>query len=171
MISNFLSPTETNILGGDFNSISDEKLDKLGGNPFVRQTANKILHTITQQHNLTDIWRDRNETKKFTWTGKHPQNNSFIHTRIDKFYISSLLNPFVTQRDILPFSFSDHDLIILTLDLQTQPRGKGYWHFNNTLLDDDILTLEINRFWKEWLTKKKSDFATPLRWWDSKNPI
>ena len=94
-ISTFLSATDTNILGGDFNCISDTKLDKLGGNPFARQTANKILYTITQQHSLTDIWRDRNrDTKKFTWTGKRPQTNKFIHTRIDKFYISSLLNPF-----------------------------------------------------------------------------
>ena len=65
----FLSPTEINILRGDFKCIPDDKLDKLGGNPFVRQTANKLLHTITQQHNWSNIWRDRNrDTKKFTWT-------------------------------------------------------------------------------------------------------
>ena len=34
-ISNFLSPAEANILGGDFNCISDDKLDKLGGNPLA----------------------------------------------------------------------------------------------------------------------------------------
>ena len=63
------------------------------------------------------------------------------------------------------FSFSDHDLISLTLDLNTQPHGKGYWHFNNSLLDDDIFTTEINRFWTEWL-EKKNEFDTPLKWWD-----
>lgn len=116
---------------------------------------------------MTDIWRDRNrDTKKFTWTGKHPHNNTFIHTRIDKFYISSLLTPFVTETNILPFSFSDHDLVILTLDLQNQPRGEGYWHFKNSLLDDDIFTTEIHRFWTEWLDKK-TNFDTPLKWWDA----
>ena len=165
-ISTFLSPAEANILGGDFNCISDDKLDKLGGNPLARQTANQILQMITQQHNLTDIWRDRNhDTKKFTSPGKHPHNNSFIHTRIDKFYISSLLHPFVTATDILPFSFSDHDLVMLTFDLQTQPRGEGYWHFNNSLLDDDIFNTEMNQFWTEWLGKK-NDFDNPLKWWD-----
>lgn len=139
----------------------------MGGNPFARQTAHKILYTITQQHNLTNIWRDRNrDTKKFTWTGKHPQTNTFIHTRIDKFYISSLLDPFVTATDIISFSFSDHDLITLTLDFQTQPRGEGYWHFNNSLLEDDIFTTEINLFWTEWL-EKKNNFDTPLKWWDT----
>ena len=32
-ISTFISSTEDNILGGDFNCIADHKLDKLGGNP------------------------------------------------------------------------------------------------------------------------------------------
>lgn len=165
-ISTFISSTEDNILGGDFNCIADHKLDKLGGNPFARKTAITILNTITQQHNLTDIWRDRNrDVKKFTWTGKNTQN-SFIHTRIDKFFISSSLTPFVTKTDISPFSFSDHDLIMLTLDLHTQPRGEGYWLFNNNLLDDDFLLTEINQFWTNWLTRK-NDFNTPLKWWDT----
>ena len=165
-ISTFISSTEDNILGGDFNCIADHKLDKLGGNPFARQTAITILNTITQQHNLTDIWRDRNrDVKKFTWTGKNTQN-SFIHTRIDKFFISSSLTPFVTKTDISPFSFSDHDLIMLTFDLHTQPRGEGYWLFNNNLLDDDFFVTEINHFWTNWLTRK-NDFNTPLKWWDT----
>ena len=105
----YISKTEENILGGDFNCIADNKLDKLGGNPSAKQTATTILNTITHQNNLTDVWRDRNrDAKKFTSTGKSTQN-SFIHTCIDKF--SSQLTPLVTQTDILPFSFSDHDLI------------------------------------------------------------
>ena len=165
-ISTYISNTDDNVLGGDFNCISDNKLDKLGGNPAARQTASTILNTITQQNNLTDIWRDRNrDVKKFTWTGKHSQN-SFIHTRIDKIYISSQLTPFVTKTDILPFSFSDHDLISLTFDLNTQPRGEGYWLFNNNLLDDGIFTTEIESFWTNWLTKK-NEFNTPLKWWDT----
>ena len=58
--SAFLSSTNEIILGGDFNCIFDEKLDKSGGNSSTQQTATKILFTIMQQQNLTDIWRDRN---------------------------------------------------------------------------------------------------------------
>ena len=90
----YISKTDENILGGDFNCIAD---NKLGGNPSARQTATTVLTTITHQNNLTDIWRDSNrDVKKFTWTGKNTQN-SFIHTRINKFYISSQLTPFVAQ--------------------------------------------------------------------------
>ena len=167
MIQNFISATDTNLLGGDFNCITDNRLDKLGGNPNPRQIAATFLHTITQQNNLTDIWRDRNrDIRKFTWTGKHPHNNTYIHTRIDKFYISSTLTPYVTHTDIIPFPFSDHDLVCLTIDLNNQPRGEGYWIFNNTLLQDDIFNTNTKNFWTEWLTRK-NEFATPLLWWDA----
>ena len=55
----YISSTEDNILWGDFNCISDKKLDKLGGNPLARQAAMTILNTITLQNNLVDIWRDQ----------------------------------------------------------------------------------------------------------------
>ena len=48
MISNFLSATDDNISVGEFNCISDSKIDKFVGNPYVRQTPTKIIHTITQ---------------------------------------------------------------------------------------------------------------------------
>ena len=166
-IQNFISTTEPNILGGDFNCITDNKLDKLGGNPNPRQIAATFLHTITQKKNLTNIWRDRNrDIRKFTWTGKNPQDNTYIHTRIDKFYISSTLTPYLTKTDIIPFSFSDHDLICLTFDLSNQPRGEGYWLFNTNLLQDEIFNTNMNNFWTKWLTRK-NDFTTPLLLWDT----
>ena len=98
-ISTFTSLTEDNISGGDFNCITDKKLDKLGGNPFERQSAITILNTIMQQHSLKYIWRDRNRDVK----NLHglEENTFFIilhyftHTCIDKFFISSSLTPFV----------------------------------------------------------------------------
>ena len=48
----FLSATNYNIIGGDFNSISDPQLDKFGGNPELRQSAFKILHTVVEDTTL-----------------------------------------------------------------------------------------------------------------------
>lgn len=59
-ITTYLSPTQANILGGDLNSISDPKLDKLGGDPDPRQSAVNNLNRITTQYDLIDIWRVRN---------------------------------------------------------------------------------------------------------------
>ena len=162
----YISSTEENILGGDFNCISDKKLDKLGGNPLARQTAMTILNTITLQNNLVDIWRDQHrDVRKFTWTGKNPHDNSYIHTRIDKFYVTTTLANVITTTDIIPFPFSDHDAILLTINLQQHQRRNGYWHFNNSLLNDHTFNAEINNFWNTWLTKKNT-FPNLLQWWD-----
>ena len=79
---------------------------------------------------------------------------------------SSALTPCVITTDIIPFPFSDHDLITLKIDLHNQPRGEGYWHFNNSLLDDNVFVTEIYQFWTDWLTRK-NEFNTPLHWWDT----
>ena len=55
---------------------------------------------------------------------------------------------------------------MLILDLNHQPRDPGYWHFNNTILDDAIFNTEICKFWSQWLTEKPN-FPTLLEWWVS----
>ena len=71
----------------------------------------------------------------------------------------------ITTTDIIPFPFSDHDAILLTINLQQQKRSNGYWHFNNSLLDDQTFNAEINNFWTTWITKKNT-FPNLLQWWD-----
>ena len=148
-LSAYLSATEGNILGGDFNCISDNILDKQGGNPLARKTAATILHTITSQNNLVDIWCDQHrDVRKYTWTGRHAHDNTYIHTQIDKFYVSLPLTNFISHTDIVPFPFSDHDAILLTINLQQQPRGTGYWLFNKSLLDDQLFNTDASRVCK-----------------------
>ena len=156
-----------NVIGGDFNSIVNPTLDKRG-NLTSRQYALRPLHTLTSQFDLVDIWRQHNPNKRgFTLTRRDPrQNNSFISTRIDRFYISQPITPYISDTSIIAYPHSDHDLITLSLDLDRQPRGPGYWHFNNTLLDDAIFGTEIQEFWTQWRTEK-TRFPSPLEWWEA----
>ena len=94
---------------------------------------------------------------------ENPRDNSVIRTRIDKFLISRNLSPKVTKTAVQPYLNSDHDLIILSLDLTQQPRGQGLWHFNNSLLNDPVFTEDIRSFWDQWLTQKQN-FDSPLIW-------
>lgn len=165
-LEQFISRDHENVIGGDFNCISDPRLDKLGGNPNIRQPASLLLNTISLQHGLTDIWRDRHKDERnFTWTGRHPTDTSFIRTRIDKFLISRSITHFVIQAAISPFAHSDHDYISLSIDFDCIPRGPGYWHFNNDLLSDVIFQSEIERFWDDWQTKFDL-FSNPFVWWE-----
>ena len=100
------------ITGGDFNSIVNPTLDKHGGNVTSRQYALRVLHTLTSRFDLVDIWRQRNPNKRgFTRTGRNPrQNNSFISTRIDLFYTSQPITPYISDTSIIAYPHSDHDI-------------------------------------------------------------
>jgi hypothetical protein len=140
-LDGFISEKFDNIIGGDYNCISNAKLDKFGGNPNARHFAATTLHGICTRHNLSDIWRDRHKDKRcFTWTAQHPTNGTIIRTRIDKFLISNSLNQSVLDASIKPFSHSDHDSVWLTLNFDQVKRGPGYWHFNNDLLCKRLLS-------------------------------
>ena len=131
-------------------------MDKHGGNPDVRNSANKILSAVSSRNNLFDVWRNRHKTlREFTWTGRHTRDNSIIRTRIDKFLISQSLSPFISKTSIDPYPNSDHNLIALNIDFTQQERG----------LDDPIFADEIKAFWSNWL-KEKPKFKNPLKWWD-----
>ena len=147
-LDDFISVDYDNIIGGDFNCISDVRLDKLGGDPNARQSAARTLQTMCSQNNLIDIWRDRHKDERnYTWTGRHPFNDTFIRTRIDKFLTSRTINHLITDTSIKPFAQSDHDYITLTLDFENVQRGPGYWHFNNDLIQDQAFIAEIEEFW------------------------
>lgn len=165
-IHDYLSPTHGNIVGGDFNCISNNKLDKQGGNPQPRQSAITALNTLQTSHNLTDIWRNQHPTTRaFTWAGKNPTDNSAILTRIDKIFISHAITHNAAKTTIKPYPHSDHDLITLTLDLSRMQRGKGYWHFNNTLLNNAAFNADIISFWNNWITQTANS-DNRLTWWD-----
>ena len=164
----YLSPRYYNVIGGDFNSIVHPNLDKQGGSASSRQYALRVLNTLTSEYDLIDIWRQRNPNKRaFTRTGRDPrQNTAFISTRIDRFYTSQPLTPYIADTSIIAYPHSDHDLILLTIDLDRQPRGPGFWHFNNTLLDDAIFQNEIHDFWAQWRLAK-TRFPSPVEWWEA----
>ena len=92
--------------------------------------------------------------------------NSFIRTRIDCFYTSQSVAPYLSESSIASYPHPNHDVLLLTLDPEYQPRGPGHWHCNNTLLDEAIFNTEIHELWTLWLTEK-SNFHTTLEWWES----
>ena len=165
-LDDFLSNRFENIIGGDFNCILDARLDKDGGNSVFRNSAGTTLQGICKRYGILDIWRNRNKDKKcFTWTGRHPTNQTIIRSRIDKFIISKSIDPYVIDTCIKPFVYSDHDCISLSLSFDCVQRGPGYWHFNNNLLSHAAFEAQITDFWSNWKTKYE-DFTDPLEWWD-----
>ena len=61
------------IIAGDFNCVTDPRLNKLGGNPHACNSANDVIIQLSQDHALLDIWHELHKNKRaYTWTGKKP---------------------------------------------------------------------------------------------------
>ena len=118
---------------GDWNIALDKNMDTLNyqtvSNPNART---ELIRKITENH-LVDIFRDINPTeKKFTWK----QWGSHKFARLDYFLVSNSLLPFIVNAKIHPSCFSDHNPIELEIDFAKFSRGRGFWKFNNSLIED-----------------------------------
>ena len=121
------------IFAGDFNIALDPVKDTKNYIHINNPQARQMLKSQMEQYNLIDIWREFNpDGKKFTWQ-KYNENKM---ARLDYFLISASLLPYIQNVDILPGFCSDHSSITLDIDFSKFVRGKGFWKFNNSLIQD-----------------------------------
>lgn len=117
------------ILGGDFNSVVNEK-DATGGTPRSEMTSR--LMTALE---LVDVWRQlhRNET-----------NLTFIRgssgSRLDRFLVSRSLQDWLRNVSHTVTCFSDHKAVIMRMVLPEtgRPLSKGIWRLNARILDQKV---------------------------------
>ena len=144
--------------------VLDLQKDRQGGNPKPLHTYVKInLKKIIKTRKVCDIWRELHPDKlRYTWENSYYN----VKSRLDRIYIPDLWADLVHKSDILPFSWSDHDMISVKLSLPVPVvRGSGYWKFNTNLLNDQEFTKEILNFWEFWLTQINT-FDNITGWWD-----
>ena len=92
------------VIGGDFNFVLDTNLDKIGGNSERGFIGSKTFKTVIKNMSLIDCFRHLHPNKRaVTWmrkniaTGNVNPNYSMVGTRIDRFYISSVLKENLSQ--------------------------------------------------------------------------
>ena len=90
---------------------------------------------------LVNIQRTRyRNVNKFSYKPK----TLGVQSRIEFFLISKHLTKFVKKVDIQISIAPDHNMILLSLPWPTEnPRGPGFWKFNNSLLEDKEYTTKI----------------------------
>ena len=124
------------ILGGDFNTVMDPKLDRSTDVQYHKQSWD-VIQEKSVLLDLVDIWRVRNPVvKKFTWHKYDHQKKAFQWSRIDFFLVSAGLSNQTTDCEITPGVLSDHSVISIQWDTGGGKWGPGYWKCNNELLND-----------------------------------
>ena len=77
---------KTFIIGGDFNTVLNEKIDKSNGRIDKQKRFRTVINNIIDAYSLTDIWRDmHSDLMQYTW---HSHHKPPIFCRLDYFLIS-----------------------------------------------------------------------------------
>jgi len=88
-----------------------------------------------------DAWRLKHSNeKRFTWQRLNPMCKSTL----DYWFIPILLENNVAECQIITAPNTDHLAVKLKLSTSDVNRGKGVWKFNNSLLEDEQYTSQID---------------------------
>ncbi|MCG7875526.1 MAG: reverse transcriptase domain-containing protein [Candidatus Thiodiazotropha endolucinida] len=137
---------KTFTIGGDFNTVLDENLDKKNGRINTHRLCRKKIQNIISKFDLIDIWREKHpELKQYTW---HSSQKPPVFSRLDYFLISeNLRNSTTSIKHCISFK-SDHSIVVMGIDFKNYKRGPGYFKLNNSLLLDidyqNIIKTSIN---------------------------
>ena len=87
-------------------------------------------------HNLTDIYREQNPTKReFTYVDK---TGNIVSSRLDYFIVDQEAATHTPKSAIEPITHpSDHSEITITVDFDKIMRGPGFLKFNNSHLENE----------------------------------
>ena len=149
------------ILGGDFN-IAQEIIDRKGGLDCIKKNVIKEIDGLKDFFNLHDAWRIKNPLqKRFTWRRTNPIQKS----RIDFFLTSDLLFDAICKTDIIPSIGTDHSAIIIEFKQSQQfQRGKGYWKFNSSLVNDESYVKSLKENIENWRSEIEEVNDSRLKW-------
>ena len=160
-----VDPSVPTLLCGDFNAIFDRLLDRVGSDPFdtTRESSVALTHLFSSCC-VMDIWRYLHpSTNSFTWH----KWDGLVASRIDVIGCPHAWISSVGCCDILPFPFSDHCALFLSVSVPDAiSPGPGLWKLNSSILDEPEFVLLISDFWSFW---RGSIFSFPSLafWWDA----
>ena len=162
-ISNRISENhlENVMVIGDFNFVTSP-LDR--NNSQFSGVDNNYRHEWTKlqlECGLTDAFRVSNP-KKRAYTYRHTNGKSC--SRIDRIYLSSECTGKIISNKFEYSSESDHQIVHMNLAKKVSI-GPSQWIFNNTLLQDEKFTTEIEEIIRSF-TECKDDFQSKRVLWD-----
>ena len=126
------------IMAGDWNTVLNNDLDKLGGaQNHANHKTHEFINNIVSDYGLSDVFRlTHGSDRVYT----HFNKTYGTASRLDFFLVDdNLVNFPVCSAEASHGYKSDHSYISLNIQGSSITPGKGYWKFNNShLLQDDF---------------------------------
>ena len=157
-------PSVPTLLCGDFNAVFDRLLDRVGSDPFDTARESSVAHSrLFSSCCVLDIWCYLHlSSNSFTWS----RWNGLVSSRIDLFGVPFSWVSAVSACDILPFPFSDHCAVHLSVSVpEAIVPGPGLWELNLAVLDEPEYVTLISDFWAFWRSRAFA-FSSLEDWWD-----
>ena len=136
------------VICGDFNSVLDNQLDIVSGDPHSEPKVT-AFQNFTHVNDIFDSWRLFHDTQKdFTWS--RVVRGKLIARRLDYIFTNDVVVDETLECNISSFPNTDHRGVILKLKTSMSPRGPGTWKMNNSLLKEqnylDTINLLVDQF-------------------------
>ena len=129
------------ICGGDLNVHLVPELDTKGYKTNHKSNSAQVINSFMEEYSWSDSWRILNEDKfQYTWKTKSPLKM----VRLDYFLLPNGMISQIEKCSIIPGFLSDHCFVELELVFEETIRGRGYWKFNTSLLEDKNYLDTIN---------------------------
>lgn len=121
-------------MGGDFNCVMSNMLDRQPSSKAALSQMSKMLKYQCMEAGLVDLWRSKFPgSRDFTFYSSRHES----YSRIDYFFTSKKDQHRISDIKILPITLSDHVPIELKWDIGHRPSSKQ-WRLNASLLNDRI---------------------------------
>lgn len=155
------------LIGGDFNCIWNQYMDKLpaGGSTISRKSS--TLHAMASELGLVDVWRRLHPREKdFTFMSQVHGS----YSRLDMMLISGPDLYRVKECKIEPITISDHAPVTLKMELGPK-KSFRYWRLNVSLLNDEIIKQEIRQELKHYFEANEDDTISPVTLWEGAKAV
>lgn len=141
------------------------EIDRCGKTVHKYDQSHKVLTDMMTEHDVVDIWRQRNERKK-VFSRKVIREGMLVQSRIDFILIAKILCVYVRNIFYVETTMSDHSMIVMNFNTEVCERGPGVWIHNNLLLYDEMYVIKV----QELIEKEKTCILfeqSILVWWDN----
>ncbi len=150
------------IICGDWNMVQDFDLDTDGYIHRNNPNARHVVLDYKEELELVDPWRGQNpEKRRYTWRSGRPVKQA----RLDFFLVSPDIHGLLDECKISTGYRTDHSMVTLGLNFNEQPRGRGFWKLNSSILKD----VEYVNLVKQCIRDTLDMYALPNQDLQSKN--
>lgn len=155
------------IVGGDFNCVLNNHLDKQPFDHSVMTRKTKMLRSMMGELGLADVWRQTHlKDRDYTFFSK--VHNSY--SRIDMFHMLKRDVYKVTDCYIEPITVSDHAPLVLSVALDKNSNPK-LWRLNVSLLNNPNVVQSIRQEWKYYLEHNDNGEVSDSNLWEAAKAV